>query len=93
MGIPVLTCPNHLYAGAISAAILENAGLGDLVCERPDELPARARDLCARYRTAKARRKLARAVRRSAVCDVTGTAEIFAEQLAQMLKAASLRQP
>ena len=92
MGIPVLTCPNHLYAGAISAAILENAGLGAMVCERPDELPARAKALCAQYRTAKARRQLARAVRRSAVCDTTATAEVFAEQLVQMLKATSLKQ-
>jgi predicted O-linked N-acetylglucosamine transferase (SPINDLY family) len=92
MGIPVLTCPNHLYAGAITAAILENAGLGSMVCERSDELPQRARQLCAQYRTAKARRKLAKAVRRSAVCDVTATADVFAEQIGLMLKAASLKQ-
>ena len=92
MGIPVLTCPNHLYAGAISAAILENAGLRAMVCERPEDLPQRARQLCDQYRTAQSRRELAKAVRRSAVCDVTATADVFAEQIGLMLKAASLRQ-
>ena len=26
MGVPVLTCPNDLYAGAVPAALLEHAG-------------------------------------------------------------------
>jgi len=90
MGIPVLTCPNHLYAGAISAAILENAGLGEMVCEQSEQLSAKATELCARYRSARARRQLAEQVRRSAVCDVTSTAQSFAEQIGAMLKAASL---
>ena len=32
MGIPVLTCPTPYYAGAISSAILEHAGLSDHIC-------------------------------------------------------------
>ena len=32
MGIPVLTCPTNLYAGAISSSILEHAGLEDHIC-------------------------------------------------------------
>lgn len=43
MGIPVLTCPNHLYAGAISAAIIEQAGFADWICNNPADLPAMAR--------------------------------------------------
>ena len=35
MGIPVLTCPTPYYSGAISAAILEHAGLAEHIC--PDQ--------------------------------------------------------
>ena len=42
MGIPVLTCPTRYYAGAISAAILEHAGLADHICSDPDDLPMQA---------------------------------------------------
>jgi len=86
MGIPVLSSPNHLYAGAISAAILEQAGLGAMVCERREDLPAMARQLCAEYRSATARRALADRVRRSAICDTTAVPRMFAEQLRLMLK-------
>ena len=88
MGIPVLSCPNHLYAGAISAAILEHAGLSEMVCEHPEELPEKAKELCRRYATAEARRQLAKRVRASAVCDTTGMPEMFAQQLALMLRRA-----
>ena len=52
MGIPVLTCPTPYYAGAISAAILEHAGLKDHICRDPDQLACcpRARWLADRYR-------------------------------------------
>ena len=52
MGIPVLTCPTPYYAGAISSAILEHAGLTDHVCSDPNELPSHARWLAERYRSA-----------------------------------------
>ena len=42
MGIPVLTCPSPYYAGAISAAILQHAGLFDHICSDPAQLPAHA---------------------------------------------------
>ena len=86
MGIPVLSCPNHLYAGAISAAILEHAGLGEMVCEHPEELPKKARELYRRYATARARRELAQRVRSSAVCDTKEMPAMFAEQLGAMLR-------
>ena len=40
MGIPVLTCPTSYYAGAISAAILEHAGLADHICLTQISYPA-----------------------------------------------------
>ena len=52
MGIPVLTCPSPYYAGAISAAILQHAGLVDHICRDPGQLPAHARWLADRYRSA-----------------------------------------
>jgi predicted O-linked N-acetylglucosamine transferase (SPINDLY family) len=88
MGVPVLTCPNHLYAGAISAALIEQAGFADWVVEDPAELPARAAALAQRYRTAAARRALAAQVRCSPVCDTTAMPAMFADQLAAMLRAA-----
>ena len=39
MGIPVLTCPTPYYAGAISSAILQHAGLADHICSDPAQLP------------------------------------------------------
>ncbi len=92
MGIPVLTVPNHLYAGAISAAILEQAGLSEMVCERQEELPTLAQRLCRQYASAKARRALAAKVRSSAVCDTTEMPKMFAEQLGEMLRQASMQQ-
>ena len=69
MGIPVLTSPTPYYAGAISAAILQHAGLADHICSDPEELPGHARWLAERYRSAAARRALAKHVRQSPICD------------------------
>ncbi|MCP9808645.1 hypothetical protein KBY58_04260 [Cyanobium sp. HWJ4-Hawea] len=88
MGIPVLTCPNHLYAGAISAALLEHAGLAEMVCEHPDQLAHRAKNLCERYASAEARRQLAQRVRTSPLCDPQALPAMFAEQLGEMLRRA-----
>jgi predicted O-linked N-acetylglucosamine transferase (SPINDLY family) len=90
MGIPVLTCPNHLYAGAISAALIEQAGFRDWICHDPVDLPAMAHDLFRRYRTAASRRALAAQVRSSPVCDTKAMPQMFASQLKEMLKVASL---
>ena len=86
MGIPVLSCPNHLYAGAISAAILEQAGLDFMICDDPAELPHKAKELAIRYRSANARRELAQYIRNSAICDINHTPKKFANQLLKMLK-------
>lgn len=90
MGVPVLTCPNHLYAGAISAALIEQAGFADWVVEDPNQLPAKASELTRTYRSAQARRALALAVRQSPVCDTEATPRMFADQLALMLRSARL---
>lgn len=89
MGIPVLSSPNNLYAGAISAAILEHVGLEEMVCEHPRDLPGKARELCRQYTSAAARRQLAARVRNSAVCDTRGMPAMFAKQLGLMLRRVS----
>ena len=86
MGIPVLTCPTKYYAGAISAAILQHAGLADHICREPDQLPLHARWLADRYRSSRARRELARQVRQSPICDGEGMPRMFVEQLGSMLR-------
>jgi predicted O-linked N-acetylglucosamine transferase (SPINDLY family) len=90
MGVPVLTCPNHLYAGAISAALIEQAGFDDWVVDDAAELPTRAAVLAERYKSAAARRELAAQVRRSPVCDTAATPAMFADQLTAMLRSARL---
>ena len=88
MGIPVLTSPTPFYAGAISSAILEHAGLADHVCPDPCQLPGHARLLAERYRSAAARRSLAEQVRQSPICDDQAMPRMFVEQLEQMLRIA-----
>ncbi len=86
MGIPVLTCPTPYYAGAISAAILQHAGLDDHVCSDPAQLPTHASWLAGRYRSAAARRALAQQVRQSPICDDQSMPSMFIQQLQQMLR-------
>ena len=86
MGIPVLTCPTPYYAGAISAAILQHAGLADHICTDPDHLPVHARWLADRYRTCGARRELAAQVRQSPICDDQAMPCMFVDQLVSMLR-------
>ena len=86
MGIPVLTCPTSYYAGAISAAILEHAGLAEHICSDTDQLPAHARWLADRYRSRNARLRLALQVRQSPICDGEATPRIFVENLLLMLR-------
>ena len=88
MGIPVLTCPTPYYAGAISAAILEHAGLADHICSEPSQLPAHARWLAERYHSAAARRSLAKQVRQSQICDDQVMPSMFVDQLQRMLRQA-----
>ena len=86
MGIPVLTSPTPYYAGTISSAILEHAGLVDHVCTDPGQLPSHARWLADRYRSSVARRQLALQVRQSAICDDQFMPSMFVDQLQQMLR-------
>lgn len=88
MGIPVLTSPTPYYAGTISAAILEHAGLADHVCMDSAQLPHHARWLAERYRTAAARRALAQQVRQSPICDDQSMPNMFIDQLQLMLRQA-----
>ena len=85
MGIPVLTCPTPYYAGAISAAILEHAGLADHVCSDPSQLPSHARWLAEQYRECCCEKGLAHKVRESAICDDEIMPKMFVAQLEQML--------
>ena len=91
MGIPVLTSPNRLYAGAISAAIIEHAGFTEWIAEHPCDLPQKASELFERYRTADSRRGLAQHIRSSPLCDTFNTPRIFSEQLIEMIKHSSLK--
>ena len=86
MGIPVLTSPTPYYAGAISSAILQHAGLADHICSDPGELPGHARWLAERYRSAAARRALAKHVRQSPICDDQFMPRMFVDQLEEMLR-------
>ena len=86
MGIPVLTCPTQYYAGTISSAILEHAGLGDHICSDPEDLPSHARWLAETYRTASARRALALKVRQSPICDDRSMPSMFVQQIKQILR-------
>jgi protein O-GlcNAc transferase len=45
MGVPVLTVPGPDFAGRLSAAVLQMAGLGGLVAATPDALVEKARTL------------------------------------------------
>jgi len=89
MGVPVLTQPNVLYAGAISAALLEAAGLPDgIVSSESDLVPAATR-LLQQYRQPQQRRALARRIRQGPLCAVDSMPQRFAVELGEMLKLAT----
>jgi hypothetical protein len=89
MGVPVLTCPNALYAGSISASLLESIGLDSMVCEQASDLPDCANQLFQRYRLPEERRRLATLVRHSALCDSESTPWHFSAALGAMLKSST----
>ncbi len=91
MGIPVLTCPNHLYAGSISAALIEHAGFSEWIAGDSSQLSEKGLDLARRYKSSQARRALAELVRNSPVCDTVAMPKMFAQQLGEMLRIASLK--
>lgn len=87
MGIPVLTCPNNLYAGAISAALLDHAGLSHLVCPSETELTKYAQYIYQEYSSISSRRALAKTIRSSSLCSPSIVASNFSHGLSTMLKA------
>jgi len=86
MGIPVLTCPNKLYAGAISAALLDHAGLSHLVCSSEAELATYAQRIYQEYSTVSSRRILAKNIRSSPLCSPDIVARNFSNALSTMLR-------
>ena len=90
MGIPVLTCPTPYYAGTISSAILEHAGLTDHICLEPSNLPSHARWLARRYQSVESRKQLAQQVRQSPICDAHEMPAMFVDQLKLMIRNASI---
>ena len=91
MGIPVLTCPNKLYAGAISAALLEHLGFSEWIAEEPSQLVEKALMLLNRHKSADARMKLAHHVRSSSLCDTDLIPSEFSKQIIEMFKFSSIR--
>lgn len=89
MGVPVLTQPTALYAGAISAALLEAAGLAEgIVSSESDLVPAATR-LLQHYGQPQQRRALARRIRQGPLCAVDSMPQRFAAELGEMLKLAT----
>lgn len=90
MGVPVLTQPTRLYAGAISAALLEAAGVPEGIVSDDVDLVPRAANLLQRYRSAASRRALAQRIRSGPLCDTHAMPKLFAAELGEMLQVASL---
>jgi predicted O-linked N-acetylglucosamine transferase (SPINDLY family) len=86
MGVPVLTCPNNLYAGAISASLLESIGLDTMVSRQVSQLPETAAGLYTQYRSPKSRHQLAAFVRNSPLCNTAVLPRHFSAALTSMLK-------
>ena len=78
--------PTPYYAGTISSAILEHAGLADHICSDPSQLPRHARWLAKRYQSVEARRNLAFHVRKSSICDDQSMPRMFVKQLQEMVR-------
>ena len=90
MGIPVLTCPNNLYAGAISAALIEQAGYGHWIAKKASDLPELAKLLSNEFKTANSRRSLAAKIRNSLVCNTKQIPEIFSDEIEAILRQSRL---
>ena len=90
MGIPVITSPNKLYAGSISAAIIEQLGFSEWIAESEDDLPSKAMSIAQDYHSIHSRFQLASIVRNSAICDSENIPRIFAEELVKMLRIKSI---
>jgi len=86
MGVPVLTCPTSLYAGSISAAILDSLGLSECVAEDQSELSSKASWLLQAYRSPTERLALANRIRTSDSCNPLILSTAFANAMRDMLK-------
>ena len=86
MGIPVLTSPNNLYAGAISSAIIENLGYESWINESQDELPSMAYKIASNYHSPRSRFKLASDVRASKLCDPSFIPQVFSGEILKMYR-------
>jgi len=89
MGIPVVTVPTNLYAGSISAALLNAVGLSDFIVQDPSDLPARAGYLLERYHLPSARLKLSEKIRSTTLFSPRSLPKIMVDELASMLKHSS----
>ena len=58
MGIPVLTYPSKLYAGAISAALLEHFGKSSWIATSDSDIIDKARYLSSSFSSSLSRRQL-----------------------------------
>lgn len=92
MGVPVLTCPTSLYAGSISASILDYLGLENCVVKDQRDLPSRLAYLFQQYKSPESRRSLAALVRSSLICDPMRYSRQFSKQLREMLRTALSRE-
>jgi len=90
MGVPVLTQPTNLYAGSISAALLDAVGLSEGIVTCENQLVPQSLNLLRKYQQASARSSLARAIRRSVLCDVEKMPKLFASELKQMIRTAAI---
>ena len=86
MGTPVLTTPTHLYAGAISAAILTQLGYSHWICESIEDMSSRIESTFATYCNPQQRKALAAKVRASPLFDTLNTPISFSQSLRRMIK-------
>ena len=91
MGVPVLTSPNQLYAGAISSALIEQ--LGFFLVGSPNlqmNFPSMALKIARDYHSPSSRFKLASSVRASNICDPHIIPKVFSQELIKMSRIKSL---
>lgn len=86
MGVPVITALGERFCNRHSASHLRNAGFGDLVVERPEDMPALAARLGSDIPALAAlRARLRPAMAASPLCDAPRFAANFTRALHQML--------
>lgn len=87
MGVPVITALGERFCNRHSASHLRNAGFGDLVAERPEDMPALAARLGSDIPALAAlRARLRPTMAASPLCDATRFAANFTQAVHQMLE-------